>query len=195
MNVSDSDLLILLAKGDNKAIKVIYSTMYPTIEKMVFKLGGNREDAYDVFQDAVTILFEKAKSGSLELSCKLSTYVTAVAKNIWTNKQLEKKRLFVANYEIDEDALHLDISNDIQTFNILELHSKSLLQSLKKLGEPCTKLINSFYIQHKTMQWIADTFGYTNAENAKSQKYKCLNRLRKIFFDEKQNLEEYERSY
>jgi len=34
------------------------------------------------------------------------------------------------------------------------------------------------------MQDIAEEFGYTNAENAKTQKYKCLNRLRKLFFNE-----------
>jgi hypothetical protein len=37
------------------------------------------------------------------------------------------------------------------------------------------------------MQMIADDFGYTNAENAKTQKYKCLMRLKKIFFSQYKN--------
>ena len=32
------------------------------------------------------------------------------------------------------------------------------------------------------MSEIAKEFGYTNADNAKNQKYKCLMRLKKIFF-------------
>lgn len=32
------------------------------------------------------------------------------------------------------------------------------------------------------MQELAKQFGYTNADNAKTQKYKCLLRLKKIFF-------------
>jgi hypothetical protein len=32
------------------------------------------------------------------------------------------------------------------------------------------------------MPEIAASFGYTNAENAKTQKYKCLMRLKKLFF-------------
>jgi hypothetical protein len=32
------------------------------------------------------------------------------------------------------------------------------------------------------MQEIAASFGYTNADNAKNQKYKCLMRLKKLFF-------------
>ena len=29
---------------------------------------------------------------------------------------------------------------------------------------------------------IAEMFGYTNTDNAKNQKYKCLMRLKKLFF-------------
>jgi hypothetical protein len=32
------------------------------------------------------------------------------------------------------------------------------------------------------MQEICTEFGYTNADNAKTQKYKCLTRLKKLFF-------------
>jgi len=34
---------------------------------------------------------------------------------------------------------------------------------------------------------IAHRFGYTNADNAKNQKYKCLMRLKKLFFDQYKN--------
>jgi hypothetical protein len=37
------------------------------------------------------------------------------------------------------------------------------------------------------MQDIALQFGYTNSDNAKNQKYKCLMRLKKLFFSEYKN--------
>ena len=52
------------------------------------------------------------------------------------------------------------------------------------LGEPCKSLLEAFYIQRKNMSEIAGSFGYTNPDNAKNQKYKCLIRLRKLFFSE-----------
>jgi hypothetical protein len=55
-------------------------------------------------------------------------------------------------------------------------------KALGNLGEPCKTLLEAFYLNKKTMQEIATAFGYTNAENAKTQKYKCLLRLKKIFF-------------
>jgi len=53
---------------------------------------------------------------------------------------------------------------------------------MRHLGEPCKSLLEAFYLQKKQMVDIAEEFGYTNADNAKNQKYKCLMRLKKLFF-------------
>ena len=53
------------------------------------------------------------------------------------------------------------------------------------LGEPCRSLLRAYYHDDKSMQQIAVAFGYTNPDNAKTQKYKCLTRLKKIFFNAK----------
>ena len=43
-------------------------------------------------------------------------------------------------------------------------------------------VFKDFYLADKSMDEIAKRFGYTNADNAKTQKYKCLQRLKKLFF-------------
>jgi DNA-directed RNA polymerase specialized sigma24 family protein len=60
-------------------------------------------------------------------------------------------------------------------------------KAMLNLGEPCRSLLEAFYLQKKSMTEIAGNFGYTNADNAKNQKYKCLMRLKKIFFDHYKN--------
>ncbi len=65
----------------------------------------------------------------------------------------------------------------------LNLMEKALL----KIGEPCKGILDAYYIQKKSMPEIASNFGYTNADNAKTQKYKCLIRLKKIFFSQYKN--------
>ena len=60
-------------------------------------------------------------------------------------------------------------------------------RALASIGEPCKSLLESFYLQKRNMTEIAGNFGYTNAENAKNQKYKCLMRLKKLFFSEYKN--------
>ena len=75
----------------------------------------------------------------------------------------------------------------------LESHEKRnadfilMENAMSKIGEPCKSLLDAYYIQKKHMQEIAADFGYTNADNAKTQKYKCLMRLKKLFFAQYKN--------
>jgi predicted DNA-binding protein YlxM (UPF0122 family) len=55
--------------------------------------------------------------------------------------------------------------------------------ALEGLGEPCKSIIEDFYIADLSMEEISVKFNYTNADNAKNQKYKCLQRLKKLFFE------------
>jgi hypothetical protein len=57
-----------------------------------------------------------------------------------------------------------------------------LEETLNKIGEPCRTLLEDFYLRAQSMQSITEKFGYTNPDNAKNQKYKCLMRLKKLFF-------------
>ena len=85
------------------------------------------------------------------------------------------------------------IEETIPVEDEIELHQKRnedfilMENTLSKIGEPCKSLLEAFYIHKKTMPEIADAFGYTNADNAKTQKYKCLVRLKKIFFAQYKN--------
>jgi RNA polymerase sigma factor (sigma-70 family) len=179
----DEALISSLAKGDSKAINIIYKVNYPTVEKMVFKMNGSTDEAYDVFQDSMTILYEKAKANDLVLSCKLSTYLTAIAKHLWLKKLSGKKK---QSFSVLHDDVDYEIAaeNDIGRFVEFEKNVSKLTHCFEQIGEPCNSLLKAFYIQSKSMQEIADEFGYTNPENAKTQKYKCLNRMRKLFFHE-----------
>lgn len=70
----------------------------------------------------------------------------------------------------------------------LEIHEKrnadfSIMdRALNSLGEPCKSLLEGYYLKKMDMNALASAFGYTNADNAKNQKYKCLMRLKKLFF-------------
>ena len=59
--------------------------------------------------------------------------------------------------------------------------------AMTNIGEPCKSLLEAYYIHKQNMQEIAEAFGYTNSDNAKNQKYKCLIRLRKLFFAQYKN--------
>ena len=76
------------------------------------------------------------------------------------------------------------VEDDLEEHHKRNQEFQMMEKALTGLGEPCKSLLEAFYIQKRNMSDIAGSFGYTNPENAKNQKYKCLIRLRKLFFSE-----------
>lgn len=188
-NYTDAELIEGLAAGENAAIAEIYRLYQPVLLKWMVSRGGEGTDAYDVFQEGILVLFERSADPSFALTCKLSTYLFAVCKRIWFKKTQQRGTMSSLDMERsadeDNDEDLLSYEDDIDVHREKELNFDKLEQSLDQLGSPCKELLRAFYIEDKSMQEIAGTFGYTNAENAKTQKYKCLNRLKKIFFSAK----------
>lgn len=179
----EQQLLADLARGDRKATEQVYKQYYKMVTAWIQQNGGSEADAADVYQEAVTILFEKAQSEDFRLTCKLSTYLFAVGKHLWYKKvQQLQKRPGALPENFEDEGGDVAYEDDINSHHERELHYANLDSALGQLGEPCRSLLKAFYQQDKSMQEIAAEFGYTNPENAKTQKYKCLTRLRKIFY-------------
>lgn len=189
---TDRELIEGLAQSDNQAISEIYSLYQPMLLKWMITRGGTETDAYDVFQEGVLVLFEKSSDPDFALTCKLSTYLFAVCKRIWFKKSQKESNVSSLDYDAgaEEEAFEgmTSFDSDIKVHQEKEAHFEQLEQSLDQLGNPCKGLLKAFYIEEKSMLDIAKEFGYTNAENAKTQKYKCLNRLKKLFFSSKMML-------
>jgi DNA-directed RNA polymerase specialized sigma subunit len=79
------------------------------------------------------------------------------------------------------------VEEDVEEYEKRDQEFAMMEKAIGSLGEPCKSLIEAFYIQKRNMQDIASQFGYTNADNAKNQKYKCLMRLKKLFFAQYKN--------
>lgn len=186
--ISDSALLECLARNDRAAMNEIYERYYQPLVKWIVSKGGADVDAEDAFQEAVLVLYEKSKEIEFCLSASIGTYLFAICKRLWLKK---------INKKAHTDTLYLDEvmdqweggyeDSDIHQFKEKEYTYQQLFLSMDQLGYPCNELLKAFYIENKSMQDIAEKFKYTNAENAKTQKYKCLTRLKKIFFDKEKN--------
>ncbi|MFT4203599.1 MAG: sigma-70 family RNA polymerase sigma factor [Chitinophagaceae bacterium] len=179
---SDEELISGLLHNDRICVEKIYKDNFSLIRSYVINNNGDNEEAKDVFQEALILLFEKAKNTDFQLSSRLGTYLYAVSRNIWLKRlsRNRRKEVSTADFLEENDGL-ADEGNEIaaeknRQFAIME-------EAMDRLGEPCKTLLESFYVQKMDMKAITEMFGYTNADNAKTQKYKCLMRLKKMFFD------------
>ena len=86
--------------------------------------------------------------------------------------------------DIKDFQEYLAVDDETEKNNERDIQFNKMGDALKLLGEPCKTIIEDFYINNRSMKEICEEFGYTNADNAKNQKYKCLQRLKKLFFQE-----------
>lgn len=183
-DLTDQDLIQGILLGDNLVIGKLYKLFYPTIARMIINNSGSEDEAKDIFQESVMVLYNRVTENKFELNSKLSTFLFAVSRRLWL-KQLTRKGNVASTSDISDFEDILQIEDDIEKHEEKESKFERMNLALHELGEPCKTLIKDFYIKNMSMKDIQEKFGYTSTDNAKTQKYKCLQRLKKIFFNAK----------
>jgi RNA polymerase sigma factor (sigma-70 family) len=181
---NEKALLEGLAISDKKAVETIYRENFNTIQALIINNNGSADDAKDIFQESMIVLYEKVRTEGFELHCQIKTFIYSVARRLWLKRLQQQSR-----YSAPGDNMEavVDVDADIEDHERKDLELDMMDKAIGGLGEPCKSLIEAYYLQKKSMQEIAADFGYTNADNAKTQKYKCLVRLKKIFFSQYKN--------
>lgn len=187
--LTDALLLEGIAAGDSGALQQVYKVYYPQWQKWMMAKGGAEVDAEDVFQESLVVVYHKACDPEFVLTAALGTYIFAVAKRLWYRKLEQQQRLDIDGWQ--NDIGHLGDSGyqaDVEAHWEQEEQFRSMYAALEELGAPCSQLLKAFYIEGRSMQQISELLAYSNAETAKTQKYKCLSRLKKVFFQARQTI-------
>lgn len=166
LEMNEKEIFDRIQKGDEKALELIYKKYYRMMTKMVISNSGTEEEARDIYQDALVVFWQKARSGNLIMTAKMSTYIYSICQNLWRKELERKKRL--TNEEKDSSQI-LDTES--------EEREKIIAKCLDQLGETCKKVLMYYYFDEMSMQEIADKLGFANTDTAKTKKYKCKQKL------------------
>lgn len=185
MKAETNEKLLLegLARSDKKAVETIYKEHYNLVQALVINNNGSADDAKDIFQEAMIVLYEKVQLNGFELNCQIRTFIYAVSRRLWLKRLLQQSRFSIS----DSHEATVLVDEEVEEHEKRNTEFLMMEKAMSGLGEPCKSLLEAFYMQKRSMQEIAASFGYTNAENAKNQKYKCLVRLKKLFFSQYKN--------
>jgi RNA polymerase sigma factor (sigma-70 family) len=189
---SDNAVLQGLKEKRTDCIRFMYKEFFPLVNALVKKNSGNYQDAEDVFQDGLVVLFSKSREGKISLTCSLKTYFYGICRNIWMQRLDRKWRLLY----LDNMANETEESYDSGFSDIDEIRlEKTRLYQLHFLNLPsdCQKILRLF-LKKIPFREIAGTLGFRDDQAVKTRKYLCKNLLRKrILRDPKcKNLVRYE---
>ena len=134
--------------------------------KLIIKNSGSEEEAKDIYQESLIVLWQKSHDPNFVLSSKISTYLYSICLNLW-RKELERKKRF--SHEMKEGTEIMDIDKDerIQIIN----------SCIQKLGETCRDILTYYYFDRLSMVEIAEKMGFANSDTSKTKKYKCKKEL------------------
>ncbi|MBS1503007.1 MAG: sigma-70 family RNA polymerase sigma factor [Bacteroidetes bacterium] len=164
--MTEEKIPIRTAKHREKLFIGLYKSTFPTVARYISKMGGNFDEAKDIFQDALVVWYEKTVGGEVILKSNEQAYLLGIAKHLWLKKHKDNCRYT----PIDE----FDAENEDEA----QASDSKLMNFLQTAGKKCMNLLRSFYYDQLPLNDIAETFGFSGVRSATVQKYKCLEKVR-----------------
>ena len=179
-HLPDREILDLLKSGDpaqqKTAFRYLYHQYQGLAESLVTKNSGSPEEAKDVFQDALIVLFNNAKKEGFQLTSALKTYLYSICHKLWLMKLRKTKR--ETPLETHHELLPVAAT---QLETLINTERKMLItQLLEKLGDDCRRIIELFYFRKTRMSKIKEIFGLGSEQAAKNKKSQCMKQLRQM---------------
>lgn len=172
----EQEWLDRLRAGKKSAYESLYRQHYRMVEHLVARMGGNREDAQDIFQDALFALMQTIRKPGFQLNGKISTLLYAIARNLWLKRQAADKIPLKEDNRLEQ--LPSDEDNG-QSAREKEALFQLVNKSLNELEDDCRAVLRYTFYQNLPHAEIARLMGYTEAF-VKVKKFRCLEYLRKM---------------
>jgi len=169
---SDEQILKGILRHDNLILQYIYKQYYYNINYFIKKNQGSDDDANDIFQEAVIIIYRKIKENDLIFEkSSFKGYLFTVCRLLWL-KQLERRRIEKEKLNDSlpyQDDLYDDSLNELviknERYGLYQKHFSSL-------STDCQKLLQLFF-EKVSLKEIATVMGFKSEKYAKKRKFKC----------------------
>lgn len=182
---TDLDILSAIQSGDNQyVLSSLYKTVLPMVKKLIMSNSGNEEEAKDIFQDAVLIFYNQVKEGRFDSRYEIGGFIYSVSRNLWINRAKRLNRTTRMNTEATV-PVHENVLDDL----ITEEKSYAINALLDKIGEECKKLLKYSTYEKLSMKEICEKMGFSNENVAKTNNYRCKQKLISLVKDNKSIIE------
>jgi len=169
---TDRELIQGLKSGESFAVKYLAREFLPVISYFLSKNNGSKEDAKDVFQDALFIIIEKIHNNDFEVQGALSTYLFAICKHLWLI-ELDRQKA-ANNYQLR----HLIESKEIDSSELVDnvFYENVFRQCFNAMDEISQKILKMYWMEISPVE-IAEKLGYSYGYIRK-RKSECMKELK-----------------
>ncbi|MFP4449200.1 MAG: RNA polymerase sigma factor [Bacteroidales bacterium] len=184
------DLKIIegIRKQDPKVLQYLYDEYFTMIRSIVIENSGNEEDARDIFQESIILIYRKITNESFQLTSAFKTYLFSVCWKMWQRELRDRYRK--VNMKQDYKYFAQNPENiEIE----YELHRRYKLyqEHFKKLGKECQQILK-MALKQVPFEKIAKKLRLSSAKYVKKRKYLCKEELIKSIKQDKRYNDFYE---
>lgn len=211
--MTDKEIIQSFLDNNQRGIREAYYAWRMPFEQSLTRLLPNTDDMDDAYQEAFIrlqqhILTERLTADNIEKS--LLAYFKTIGRyvaleiinqrNKGRNQMHEdeatdtidiKKELELSD-DMDDEPQYSDQSFDPNDDMDTQERERIIRSLIEQLGKPCAPLLLGYLWENKSMEILAQELGYSNADSAKSQKAKCMKKVKTFV---KQQLIEYGYGY
>lgn len=166
------DRLAGLRRNDPASLRALYTTHFPTVRHFVLANHGTANDASDVFQEAVTVLWLRAREGSLAPDTDPGAFLFSIARNKWLDvvRSAAHRRMTIVHDQ--RPAVATGEADDGIEERLARLRS-----IYDTLDDKCRTVLDRFYFERKDLATIARELG-VEEDSIRTIKYRCMMKLR-----------------
>lgn len=172
MQYSNEELVEGIRFHKKEILNFLYRDIFRQVRWLIVKNNGSEQDADDVFQEAMIVIYRKIMQDDLRLSCSLSTFIYSIAKYLWLKELNRRKKLaFGAMEEL------LDICEEENANEELEsLKMELYLKHFNEMGQDC-KMILNMHLNEVPIPEITSSMGFRSDQYTMERKYRCKTKL------------------
>lgn len=171
MENQDLPYIRAILNNDSVLLEEIYRKFLPALFGMIRRNGGSFEDAKDVFQESLVVVFHHAARPGFQLTAPFQSYLVGIGRFIWLRQLKKNARIEVTSER--EDGSDIDADLEQQIF----ASEKRMLfrEKFGLLGQDCQQLLQRFF-DREPLNHIAADMGYT-ADYVKKKNKVCKEKL------------------
>lgn len=167
------EISVGIKERDSVVLDFIYEKYFYQISAFIKKNSGSDEDAQDVYQDAILVIYQKLAKENLIIDSSFNTYLYSVCRLIWL-KKLEKRKNEKTFFADSENFINID--GEIEDWYELNERYQLYQEHFKKLSFNCQKILELF-LARIPLKEIARILGLKSEVYVKKRKYNCKERL------------------
>ncbi|MBA0883029.1 RNA polymerase sigma factor [Flavobacterium undicola] len=165
---SDQYFIEGLANNNSAIIQSIYKKFVPKVVSYIRNNSGDEDQAQDVVQDIMILLFNQAKAKQLQLTCPFDAYFFLLCKRKWLN-ELKKASNKGVTIQDDLTSTNEPTEEMVAQTEIFEEKQQLFDMMFQRLGEKCQEVLKwSFTL--KSMEEVAEklnvTYGYVRKKKS-----------------------------